>query len=320
MRLNQPILHPYFRISISDIGGHVRTLEYYYEYFAQKFAAEHKKLKTEKMSKEEKTETAVHNMNIKKIMEFVKQRIIDKYSLELNSHWLTIPLAKAILGFPVKKMDTIMLNKISMSYQELSSMGVVNLVLTEERGEYLIRLPYVWVCAIVESSDDHEMMYWKSMMLRHDEPWQNFEDFNANFPDVEVDLPEIIDIKLYRSLHQYPVTKTYKNNQVKYENMTEVRNGYIDLDLLKEGNIKRYIGCVFLNAPGEVAEAMNKAGVKEWVLLFLTNANKENNLSIDNKPNSALVSMKNFQKFYGYTYASRAEFASGMFCNLEFPF
>ncbi|EXX60614.1 uncharacterized protein OCT59_024055 [Rhizophagus irregularis] len=346
-------LHPYFRISICDIGGHVRTLEYYYEYFAQKFAAEHKKLKTEKMSKEEKIETAVHNVNIKKIMEFVKQKIIDKYSLELNSHWLTIPLAKAILGFPVKKMDTIMLNKISMSYQELSSMGVVNLVPTEERGEYLIRLPYVWVCAIVESSDDHGMMYLKFMMLRYDEPWQNFEDFNAkfwalrlrlfhligykqiklktlfkgadfslSFPDVEVDLPKIIDIKLYRSLHRYPVTKTYKNNQVKYENMTEVRNGYIDLDLLKEGNIKRYIGCLFFNAPGEVnqelydktyekvAEAMNKAEVKEWVLLFLTNANKENNLSIDNKPNSALVSMKNFQKFYGYTYASRAQFAS----------
>ncbi|PKK61991.1 hypothetical protein RhiirC2_718039 [Rhizophagus irregularis] len=250
-------------------------------------------------------------------------------------------------------MDAIMLNKISMSYQELSSMGVVNLVPTEEHGEYLIRLPYVWVCAIVESSDDHGMMYWKSMMLRYDEPWQNFEDFNAkfwalrlrlfhligykqiklkilfkgadfslSFPDVEVDLPEIIDIKLYRSLHRYPVTKTYKNNQVKYENMTEVRNGYIDLDLLKEGNIKRYIGCLFFNAPGEVnqelydktyekvAEAMNKAEVKEWVLLFLTNANKENNLSIDNKPNSALVSMKNFQKFYGYTYASRAQFAS----------
>jgi hypothetical protein len=37
---------------------------------------------------------------------------------------------------------------------------------------------------------------------------------------------------------------------VKYANITEIRNGYIDLDLLKNENIKSYIGCVFLNASG----------------------------------------------------------------------
>lgn len=52
---------------------------------------------------------------------------------------------------------------------------------------------------------------------------------------------------------------------------------------------------------------------KDLVLLFLTNADKKNNLSIYDKPNSALVSMENFPSFYGYTYASRAQFASGMF-------
>ena len=51
---------------------------------------------------------------------------------------------------------------------------------------------------------------------------------------------------------------------------------------------------------------------KDWALLFLTNADKKN-LSIDDKPNSALVSVENFQKFYGYTYTSWAQFASGMF-------
>lgn len=52
---------------------------------------------------------------------------------------------------------------------------------------------------------------------------------------------------------------------------------------------------------------------KDFVLLFLTNADRKDNLSIYDKPNSALVSMENFPKFYGYTYASRAQFASGMF-------
>ena len=37
---------------------------------------------------------------------------------------------------------------------------------------------------------------------------------------------------------------------MKYANITEIRNGYIDLDLLKNENIKNYIGCVFLNASG----------------------------------------------------------------------
>jgi hypothetical protein len=101
-------LHPYFRISIGDIGGHVRTLEYYYEFFSKQSKTERIKLETEeKMTEEEKLKTAVRNVNIEKIMEYVKNRIVNKYHLELNSKWLTIPLAKAILGLPVQKNDEI---------------------------------------------------------------------------------------------------------------------------------------------------------------------------------------------------------------------
>jgi len=42
---------------------------------------------------------------------------------------------------------------------------------------------------------------------------------------------------------------------VKYANIMEIRNGYIDLDLLKNENIKSYIGCVFLNASGAPFDA-----------------------------------------------------------------
>jgi len=51
---------------------------------------------------------------------------------------------------------------------------------------------------------------------------------------------------------------------VKYANITEIRNGYIDLDLLKNENIKSYIGCVFLNASGAPFDAfgyLNKSSV-----------------------------------------------------------
>lgn len=60
---------------------------------------------------------------------------------------------------------------------------------------------------------------------------------------------------------------------------------------------------------------MKDVRVKNWTLLFLTNADTKADLKIGSKKNSALVSRKQFQEFYGYTYASRAQFASGAFVN-----
>lgn len=79
-------LHPYFRISIGDIGGHVRTLEYYYEFFSKQSEIERIKLETEEMmTEEEKLKTAVRNVNIEKIMKSVKRRI--QYLL-LRPYWV----------------------------------------------------------------------------------------------------------------------------------------------------------------------------------------------------------------------------------------
>ena len=185
-------LHPYFRIGISDLGGHVRTLEYFYEFFSNKFETEYMNLKTKIMTEDAKLKTAVYNVNIKEIMKSVKVMIINKYNLELNSRWLTIPLAKSILGLPVQKKDVITVNKDSITYEELSSMGVVNLV-PMERTKYLIRLPYVWVYAIVESSNEPGFIFWKSM-FEYDEPiyWQNFEKFSAQFWALRLSLFRIL--------------------------------------------------------------------------------------------------------------------------------
>ena len=54
-----------------------------------------------------------------------------------------------------------------------------------------------------------------------------------------------------------------------------------------------------------------------WIFLFLTNAEAKDALNIKGKKNSALVSRKQFKKFYGYTHASRAQFASSMFIDLK---
>ncbi|RGB34274.1 hypothetical protein C1646_815491 [Rhizophagus diaphanus] len=250
----QLALHPYFRIGISDVGGHVRTLEYYYSNFAKQ-EDDKMKLATET----ETGETGLYDVNIGKVVEFVKHKIVNKYQINRYSSHLSVPLAKAMLGLSVR---------------------LINLV--SAGASYLIRLPYLWVCAIVEYSTDPDLSNWKSM-LQYDDPinWQNFKDFNAkflalrlslfrllgyekinlkeflkgadfshSFPDVEVALPETRNIKLYKLLHRYPVAKTYKNQEAKYVNLTEMRNGYFDLDLLQNDDIKKYTGCVFFNAAG----------------------------------------------------------------------
>ncbi|CAB4430039.1 unnamed protein product [Rhizophagus irregularis] len=384
--------HPYFRISISDVGGHVRTLEYYYSNFA-----EQKDDKMKLATETETGETGLYDVNIGKVMEYVKHKIVNKYQINRYSSHLSVPLAKAILGLPVGKMDPVKKEYVKvenhelgkfLTYRDLVSMGFVNLVPAGEK--YLIRLPYLWVCAIAECSSDPDLSNWKSM-LQYDDPinWQNFEDFNAkflalrlalfrllgyeeinlkeflkgadfshSFPDVKVVLPETGNIKLYKLLHRYPVAKTYKNQEAKYENLKEKRNGYFDLDLLQNDDIEKYTGCVFLNAAGapwdvfgllkcirsirsefeifclaqqlkltttsnvvvdqklfnnehkKVIKNMEEVDTKNWVLLFLTNADQKDNLSVSDSPNSALVSIEKMQEFYGYTYTSRAQFAS----------
>ena len=57
---------------------------------------------------------------------------------------------------------------------------------------------------------------------------------------------------------------------------------------------------------------------EKWVLLFLTNADTQY-LPIKMNADSALVSKNEFLDFYGYTYANRAQFASGKFINLISP-
>lgn len=65
----------------------------------------------------------------------------------------------------------------------------------------------------------------------------------------------------------------------------------------------------------KVTKAIKDVPVENWALLFLTNADMKADLKIGSKKNSALVSREQFQEFYGYTYASRAQFASGAFVN-----
>ncbi|GES91183.1 hypothetical protein GLOIN_2v1592612 [Rhizophagus clarus] len=327
--------HPYFRICIGDLGGHVKSLEYFYRKFEEYL---------------EQCERNPYQVKIEDVIISVKCTIESKYQLSLNSKWLKEPLTKAILGIPVDKYDVIKIGENEMSYQELSSKGVVNLF------------------------DYYEPMY-----------WQNFEDFNAKFwalrlslfrllgykkiklgellngakfsrgfpEEAEIVLPE--DTKLCKLRHGYPATETNENKNM--NGMEESFRCYTKLDCLKNEDIKneKYMDFVFLNAPGapwdvfnflnyessetgifcvarqikytnietmiidqdsfndeyeRVSKAIKDVPIDNWALLFLTNAESRESLNITCKNNSALVSRKQFQDFYGFTYASRAQFAS----------
>ncbi|CAB5198448.1 unnamed protein product [Rhizophagus irregularis] len=63
MKLFDDDVHPYFRISIADVGGHVITLEYYYDRFKDQLS---KRTEEIKGTRSGKTRTALCNMDIGK--------------------------------------------------------------------------------------------------------------------------------------------------------------------------------------------------------------------------------------------------------------
>ncbi|GBB92697.1 hypothetical protein RclHR1_20430004 [Rhizophagus clarus] len=360
-------LHPYFRIGIDDIGGHVKTLEYFYRKFSEDLV---------------QCEGDPYQVKVEEVMMVVKCAIDYKYRLSFNSRWLDVPLIKAILDLPVDKYEKIKFgDNGEISYQDLSSMGILNI--EEKTTGCYIRLPYLWASVLVKRSKHSGMTYWRSM-FDYDDPiyWQNFEDFNAKFwalrlslfrllgykkiklrellkgakfsrgfpEEAEIILPE--DIKLCKLRHRYPATEANENKNM--NEMEESFRCYTKLDCLKNEDIKneKYMNFVFLNAPGApwdvfsflnyessetgifcVAQQIKYTNVEtletrtidqdsfndeyekdvpvdDWALLFLTIAESKESLNIKCKNNSALVSRKQFQDFYGFTYASRAQFAS----------
>ncbi|CAI2165085.1 14068_t:CDS:2 [Funneliformis geosporum] len=66
---------------------------------------------------------------------------------------------------------------------------------------------------------------------------------------------------------------------------------------------------LFNNEHTKVTKAMKCVPAEEWILLFLTNSDMRD-LTIKMKESNALVSRNEFLEFYGYTYASRVQFAS----------
>src|SRR3954452_18392440 len=83
--------HPYFRMSIGDIGVHAKTLEFFYQIFNEQ---------------SNQKDGLINKIKMVSVMDDVKSAVKSKYNLDLRSEWMIEPLAKAILDLPVNKKDT----------------------------------------------------------------------------------------------------------------------------------------------------------------------------------------------------------------------
>ncbi|PKK74323.1 hypothetical protein RhiirC2_863924 [Rhizophagus irregularis] len=112
-----------------------------------------------------------------------------RYGLD-NSRSFSVPLAKAILGLPVKKIDVVKTEEKNdvyneekiFTYEDLSSMGVVYL--------------------------DMRKTLFKGAHFSH------------TFPNVKVALPDVEDIKLYKLNHRYPANEKVYRNPAPVESLT----------------------------------------------------------------------------------------------------
>jgi hypothetical protein len=215
------LTNPLFRRAIADIDGHVKALEYFYNFFVTEMKAKG---------------NHASSIQIKNIISRVQSAVAAHYDLPRFSNWLTPALTRAILGISVKDNDEIMTFQGSTTYRELSSRGILNLRIHDRKtGMHRILFPYLWVVLLVLSSNDKGLTHWKSM-INYDEKmyWQQWEEFNLDFwalrlslfrllgkskvllkdllrgallsrrfPEVEVAIPE--DFKIYRLRKRYPL-------------------------------------------------------------------------------------------------------------------
>ncbi|RPB20973.1 hypothetical protein L211DRAFT_462713 [Terfezia boudieri ATCC MYA-4762] len=383
-------LNPSFRMSVSDLGGHARTLEYFYERFTQ-------------LVKQDKC--SFSDINIVKIISKVRDMISNDYQLKRLPKQLEGVAIKVLLNQEVKESDLVAGS--GESYRDFSDKGVLSLIPSPRHGFWKIRIPYLWLCTFMEFSDSPVRKYWEEM-LKYDEPmyWQNFEMFNLKFlamrltllrmtgltkvdlkeflqgaifseqfPEVDIILPT--EARLGQMRYRYPETETGTirqsgDNAREFHTISGV--SITKIDCLPNEDIYKHCGRVILNAPGacwdlfmfleiqyrgkaqgkigtlcltgqvkkanvessnplvandhlistehaKAAKAVSNIPIDEWVYLFLADADTRN-LDIKTKDNCAFVGDGEFANFYGYSYSSRAQFASAneiIYINHAYP-
>ncbi|GBB94196.1 hypothetical protein RclHR1_02310002 [Rhizophagus clarus] len=263
-----------FRLCICDIGGHVKTLEYFYQFFIDRL--------------EQLGNGNPHQVQVSEVIQSVKHKIIFSYNLKQYAIYLESTLAKAILGLPIRKNEKVN-EQCNESYEDLDHAGILKLIQCKKE-HYQIRIPYVLVCLLVKQSRSNDLVFWNEMLIYEETMWwQSFEEFNARFwalrlhlfrlagyskitlkellkgaefsrglPDIEITLPETT-IRLCRLNHRFPkkddAPELWQLEQD--EDMNVTQNDFINVEHLDEQYIEKYINSVFINGPGAMFDVFS---------------------------------------------------------------
>ncbi|CAB4396554.1 unnamed protein product [Rhizophagus irregularis] len=154
---------------ISDLGGHVKALEYFYNLLLNLIKKD------------------THTVNYVFLMNLVKFELEEKYPFRDYAKIMEQVVARAILNIPVNKGDPV--NKIRnddkitiYSYVDLSSKGIISLEAVPDDTLFYVRMPYMWVWILTSLKESRAGKFWDVMIDQESHIlWQVFEDFNVQF-------------------------------------------------------------------------------------------------------------------------------------------
>ncbi|PKY60732.1 hypothetical protein RhiirA4_550893 [Rhizophagus irregularis] len=172
---------------VSDLGGQVRAVEYFYQYLTQE------------------VKSGTHTVDYIYILRRVRIELIERYPFTQVINSMKQVVAKCILNIPVQKDGQIEIGGIT--YVDLSSKGIINLEELpydpDNRPEetdlrFYVRMPYMWVWIFTSLEGFKEGQFW-DVMIDHESHvlWQNFEDFNMRYWVLRLQLFKVL---LYKTV------------------------------------------------------------------------------------------------------------------------
>ncbi|RHZ46574.1 hypothetical protein Glove_613g4 [Diversispora epigaea] len=145
----------YFHRCLGDVGGHCRTLEFFYQQCSNYM---------------------VNNINFFQVMNEVNVLLNERYAFEEFAHDNSDIIAGCLLD------EKMIFNE---RIQELRQYGIAILEEVQDDPKYIyLRLPYIMLlCLIITSNRTNKLyQFWKPMIDSEELfLWQNWEDFNVRF-------------------------------------------------------------------------------------------------------------------------------------------
>lgn len=334
-----------FQRCVSDIGGHVRALEIYYEVLSKEISS------------------GTHTVNHVYILRRVRMELLERCPFRRFLASMKQVVAQSILNIPVNKNDEI---EKGVTYVDLSSKGIINLEEVPHHPNMLfyVRMPYMWVWILTSLNEFEIGKFWDVMFDQESYVlWQGFEDFNMRFWVLRLQLFKVLYEtvtlenlfrgayygnltfldhrfqlptmeKYYVELgYQYPYTMqnehlslgtVFKNGEGAPWDIFFFLDNYLIAIQVKSSNVtagqpqtlsKGLVDKEY-NKVNDAFEVMKKSfesesPIKHWVLFICTNGSKTKDCLNSLPENCCVVYCENFKDFYG-TFSSRAEFAAGM--------